>query len=96
VGKEGTRNLPSIHQRTGTVTAQGCLKWKFPNVICIDGVTHIVVGRTISVAQVVWVLGALSIQSKAGKTAVGQLIECVAVRVGLLEADPGSNGSCDV
>ena len=25
VGKEGTRNLPSIHQRTGTVTAEGCL-----------------------------------------------------------------------
>ncbi len=91
VGKSGSgenrsRDLPSLHQVIGAAAVERGLHRKLPHVVRIQGVTNVVICRSVAASQikgVLWEFG--TARREWGLPAVGNFIESMAVRVVCLE-----------
>src|SRR5437879_5396454 len=54
--KNSTGYLPTVYQKIGPVSPHRALNRDLPNVASVERVAYVVVRRTVSSAQVVWVL----------------------------------------
>src|ERR1700722_4122408 len=81
-GKDRSRHLPSLHQIIRAMPAESRLHWKIPHIVRIDGMTYIVLRRSVAATQIVRVLGIQRAAECEGKQAtVRHFIEGVATSI---------------
>src|SRR5208282_2213888 len=79
-GENRSRDLPSLHQVIGAAAVEHGLYRELPHIVRIEGVTNIVICRSVAAAQIKGILRVdRTACSEFGEAAVGDFIQRVAV-----------------
>ena len=85
-GEDRSRDLPSLHQGIGAVAVEHGLYRELPHIVRIQGVTNIVICRSVAAPQMKRILRELgTARRERGLPAVGNFIQSMAVGVVCLE-----------